>query len=79
MLALVTVKLPRNPDHNPADKKTATCPVNGYLCTDVTGEHHTIPVNVDSIEQAEAYVRRRFSGVHITRTEALPWAHEGKC
>lgn len=78
MLVLVTVKLPRNPDHNPRDKKTALCPVNGYLCTDVTGEHHTIPVNADSVEQAEDYVRRRFADVHITRSEGLPWAHEGK-
>lgn len=42
---LVTVKLPRNPEHDPLKKKTGLCPVDSMkFCTDVTGQHHTVYV-----------------------------------
>lgn len=44
MKYLVTVKLPKNPAHDPRNKVIGDCPVNGSPCTDVTGEHHTILV-----------------------------------
>ncbi len=62
---LVTVKLPRNPDHDPRDKKTGPCPVSGQECTDVTGEHHTFLLETDQLQLALA----RYS--HITRVERL--------
>lgn len=68
---LVTVKLPKNPDHNPRDKKTGNCPVAKGVCTDVTGEHHTALSYADSIEE----VKREFAGYHITRIEEVPARH----
>lgn len=63
---LVTVKLPRQKDHDPANKITGTCPVSGKICTDTTGQHHTILVEANSVEDAGA----RFPNLHITRIEA---------
>lgn len=66
MKRLVTIKLPRNPKHNPHDKQTAECPVNpGKLCTDSTGEHHT--VLVESNEELQALKELH----HITRIEDI--------
>jgi hypothetical protein len=62
---LVTLKLPRNPTHNPHDKKTGPCPVNGKPCTDQTGEHHTVLHQA----QTESDVRVAFRHYHITRIE----------
>lgn len=28
MIYIVTVKLPKNPDHDPAEKKTGSCPLS---------------------------------------------------
>lgn len=60
---LVTIKLPKNPDHNPHSKVTAPCPVSSS-CTDSTGEHHTMLVTTEA-EMNE--VRKQFG--HITRIE----------
>jgi len=83
MFVVVTAKLPRNPEHDPRNKVTGPCPVNGFRCTDATGEHHTMMVAVPmeddtsaAITQAEAFVRSEHPGIHITRSEACPWAHE---
>lgn len=72
MLYLVTVKLPKNPEHNPRDKKTGPCPANGNLCTDVTGEHHTFTASLDDDLSAED-VRKIYQGLydHITRIEIV--------
>jgi hypothetical protein len=67
---MITVKLPKNPEHNPREKKTGPCPVTGLPCTDVTGEHHTIVSDVvgKTIEQ----VREAFeSEFHVTRVELM--------
>lgn len=61
---IVTVKLPRNPDHNPRDKKTGRCPVSPE-CTDSTGEHHSHLVETDRLFMA----LERFS--HVTRVERV--------
>jgi hypothetical protein len=54
MKVIVTVKLPKNPAHDPKHKRTGICPVSSRLCTDVTGEHHSILVEGSSlIEIAE--------------------------
>lgn len=68
MIFLVTVKLPKNPDHNPRDKKTGPCPVSGGVCTDVTGEHHTVISYADSVEEARA----EYATCRITRIEEIP-------
>lgn len=61
---LVTIKLPRNPDHDPRNKKTGPCPASTE-CTDSTGEHHTVLLETDRLELALA----RFS--HVTRVERV--------
>lgn len=68
---LITVKVPKNPDHNPRDKKTGECPVNGTRCTDVTGEHHTfameLPRYVDEAGVHEWAISE--FGMPVTRVE----------
>lgn len=67
---LVTVKLPKNPEHNPRDKKIGPCPVNGEPCTDVTGEHHTFAVDLDGMRVED--VRDIYQTCyHVTRVEAI--------
>lgn len=68
--AIVTVKLPRNKLHNPRQKKTGKCPVSDdAICTDITGEHHSILVEGKNIEDITKKVRMKFS--HITRIEGV--------
>lgn len=67
---LVTVKLPKNPEHNPRDKKTGPCPVNGKPCTDVTGEHHTFLAKLEDV--SEEGVRDVYQEIyHVTRVETV--------
>jgi hypothetical protein len=67
---LVTIRLPKNPEHNPRDKKTGPCPVNGKPCTDVTGEHHTFLVDLEDFTVQD--VREVYQGIyHVTRVEAV--------
>lgn len=61
---LVTVKMPKNPAHNPHAKQAGPCPFSDE-CTDVTGEHHTFLTDAEGVEQLRA------NGSHITRTELL--------
>lgn len=62
MRKLVTVKLPRNPQHDPHNKITAPCPVSPN-CTDSTGEHHTLLV------ESEEILAELTAKFHITRIE----------
>lgn len=64
MLYIVTIKLRKNKEHDPRNKKTNHC-VSNPVCTDSTGEHHSFLVNASSIPQIENY----YEGVHITRIE----------
>lgn len=67
---LVTVKLPKNPEHNPRNKKTGPCPVNGKPCTDVTGEHHTFLAELDDVTAED--VREIYQSMyHVTRVETV--------
>lgn len=67
---LVTVRLPKDPAHNPRDKKTGPCPVNGKPCTDVTGEHHTFAVDLDGMRAED--VREIYQTCyHVTRVETI--------
>lgn len=61
---LVTIKLPKNPDHNPHDKKLGRCEVSP-LCSDSTGEHHTVLAHGNLEVDA---LRRSY---HITRVEEV--------
>jgi hypothetical protein len=61
---LVTVKLPKNPAHNPRAKQTGPCPFSDE-CTDVTGEHHTFLTNAAGLAEL------RTGDTHVTRVELL--------
>lgn len=70
---LVTVKLPKNPEHDPRNKRVAACPANkgpgrAAVCTDHTGEHHTILVRSTRSSEAVALWAREHYG-HVTRIE----------
>lgn len=71
---LITVKLPKNPDHDPRNKVTGPCPVDmtrGRICTDVTGEHHTVLVAAPDLEAARRTMLLLKPGIHITRIEEV--------
>jgi hypothetical protein len=72
MRLIVTVKLPKNPDHNPHNKVTGPCPLDASrrkICTDVTGEHHSELVYLSSIEEAMRLYKE--NGFHVTRIEEV--------
>jgi hypothetical protein len=67
---LITVKLPKNPDHNPRDKKVGRCPLSSLPCTDVTGEHHSMVrdhVSLTAMEVRDLYQDE----YHVTRVEEV--------
>lgn len=61
---LVTVKMPKNPAHDPRAKQTGPCPFSDS-CTDVTGEHHTFLTNAAGLAEL------RTGDTHVTRVELL--------
>lgn len=70
---LITVKLPKNPEHNPREKKTGLCPLApypGHECTDVTGEHHSMIRDHPGLtaEQVRDLYQNEF---HVTRVESV--------
>jgi hypothetical protein len=67
---LVTVKLSKNPAHDPRNKISGPCPVSGKLCTDVTGEHHTyLTTGLSTASVRESAMAAGWS--HITRIEEV--------
>jgi hypothetical protein len=71
MFFLVTVKLPRNPAHNPRAKVTGACPLAPEVqCTDVTGEHHTYLAMANDEAAAREQAQREYG--HVTRIETIP-------
>lgn len=69
---IVTVKLPRNPNHDPHNKVIGTCPINAdVICTDVTGEHHSFIMEAASPADANNEARKLFS--HVTRVEEVAY------
>ena len=70
MLYIVTVKLAKNPKHDPRNKKTGKCPAGVGTCTDVAGEHHSFLFGSDDPRGIE-YVRENWKDYHITRIEEV--------
>lgn len=73
MKAIVTVKLPRDPKHNPQNKKTGVCPISGNVgkliwCTDTTGSHHSYVESGFSVEEIKRNIKKK-AFRHITRIE----------
>jgi len=62
MRAIVTVRLPRNPKHNPHHKQTGVCPLSMVVkgvtqCTDITGEHHSYIEEGEDLTEIETKAR----------------------
>lgn len=72
MRYLITVKLDKNPAHDPANKVTGPCPLTPHLtCTDVTGQHHTVVhTSGDTVEEVKEWWERL--DYHVTRIEEVP-------
>lgn len=80
MQAIVTVKMPRDPKHDPRNKKVGTCPLfkppftpfklqGSFTCTDMTGEHHSYLETGDDIDDIQKKAAAKFK--HITRVEEI--------
>lgn len=64
---LVTVKLPKNPNHDPHNKISGPCPIAPMnFCSDTTGEHHTFVSRLDSVMEIKEMYGNSY---HITRIE----------
>lgn len=70
MKAIITVKLYKNPKHDPHNKVYGDCPLsdNGK-CSDVTGEHHSY-LDEGTTEQ-EIWAKAKKTYMHITRVEII--------
>ncbi len=74
MKAIVTLRMPRNPSHDPRNKIIDYCPLSEELaiCTDVTGEHHSYVECGENLGQIKEKALKKFpNALHITRIEAL--------
>jgi len=69
MKAIVTVKLPWNPQHNPHRKVIGLCPVSKAICTDVTGQHHSYIESGKNLEAIKQKAKEKYE--HITRIEVV--------
>lgn len=74
MWAIVTVKIKRNPRHDPKSKHIGPCPINGVvfksgICTDMTGSHHSYIAKGKDLEEITYYAERKFD--HVTRIEPI--------
>lgn len=67
---IVTIKLAKNSEHNPRDKKTGMCPLGTGICTDATGEHHSYFVTGESVEAVRQSVLDA-GWTHVTRVEEV--------
>lgn len=83
MKAIVTVKLPKNPKHNPKNKKTGKCPLfhppyryplykslEGLnICTDITGSYHSYIETGKNGKEIREKAEKRFGHIIIIRIE----------
>lgn len=65
---ILTIKVERNPEHDPANKLIGTCRTSPY-CTDTTGAHHSMLVIGASEQKVREYAEKL--GYHVTRIEAV--------
>ena len=73
MRAIVTVKFPNNPKHNPQSKQSGNCRVSIY-CTDVTGSHHSYLAVGETLDAIHEEATKEFG--HVTRIERVPESDE---
>lgn len=66
---IITIKLPKDPDHDPHNKITAACPYSDE-CSDATGAHHSfLRTNFATANEARAFYVAL--GQHVTRIESV--------
>ena len=63
---IVTTKYPKNPKHNPRDKKSGECPAS-ESCSDRTGAHHSFMVRANHPNAIFEHYKKL--DVHVTRIE----------
>lgn len=69
-LYLVTMSLPGTPGHDPTNKITGPCEIQGQHCTDRTGKHHTFLVrSARTIQEVRDHCREQYG--HVTRVELV--------
>lgn len=66
---IVTIKLAKNPRHDPRNKLTGQCAVSDH-CTDVTGEHHSYLTTGESLEAVRESAKDG-GWTHVTRIEEV--------
>ena len=73
MRYVVTVKIRRQPNHDPHNEVTGPCPVGNIgVCTDATGEHHSfMQRGVGDESAADVKARLEAVGYHVTRVEGV--------
>jgi hypothetical protein len=66
---IVTTKLPKNKNknHDPRNKVVGECDTTCLMCTDSTGEHHSVLVYAPNLD----VIREFFSHDHVTRIEQV--------
>lgn len=69
---IVTIKMSKDPNHDPKNKITGECPSTGMECTDTTGEHHSFLHQAGSAEEIRTGLQAL--GVHVTRIEMVSGA-----
>lgn len=68
---IVTIRLPKLPDHNPKHKITRLCRYGPGQCTDSMGEHHSflhIGGDKDTVEKVRILYEEHHN-YHVTRVE----------
>jgi hypothetical protein len=81
MRAIVTVRLPRKPEHDPKHKRTGKCPLfcppftpfelqGSFICTDATGEHHSYIESGENLDAIKKKAEAKYG--HVTRIEEIP-------
>ena len=78
MQAVVTIKLEKNSKHNPKMKRDGECPLTALIplmksyCSDITGQHHSVLIEAQSLSRIAQKARALFGeDVHITRIEQV--------
>jgi hypothetical protein len=74
MRAIVTVRLSRDPKHEPQHKQTGLCPLSKIVkgvtqCTDVRGEQHSYIEEGKDFDDIKNKARAKFP--HVTRIETI--------
>lgn len=69
---IVTIRRGRNPNHDPHNKVTGSCPLEDVgACTDQTGEHHSYLVTDWRSSASELVDKLRQEGIRVTRVEEI--------